>query len=464
MRLLSCLVLLLPSPSFARVVLPRLSPSVSVPRLATASVGPALNTSLGMPAASLQAAVSAPSFQAAVPSFQSPADAPRSPLAALPAARPLAALFPAAAQAPKAEADAAKDASAAPAAPVVDEVDEAAVEKAVAEERTGARKAHIERLFDGSVEMRRPLEEVWVVGQARYASTRELVRDAAGLENGTPAVYRYSHVPAAPVSRASRAGVMALTGATVTGALGAVFLAFDDGPNGTWTQLLAGSPEAALTVLIGAATLLGFGAFIGATASLEDGGKRKEDNDGRDAIAGRIELREGSFGPVPFFIARRGRETVTVDLARHSFAEPLDEPELPEPWSPLVSALAGAAAGLALGVAQWIPLAQILILPVAGPAVGVKLARSLAGDSRLPWGVLGGVLGLVFPALAVFSFVSAGEIGFLATWKWYLGAMAVIGAVLGALAANAYRERETLDEARNPPAQWWARRSEQEDV
>lgn len=468
MRLLSCLVLLLPSPSLARVVLPRVSPSVSVPRLAAANAGPALNASLAVTAASLEAPASVPSLQAAVPlqasvAASAAADASRSALAALPAARPLAALFPAAAEAPKAQARATDEAPATP-APSADEEDEAAVERAVAEERTGARKPRLERLFDGAAEMRRPLDEAWVVGEARYGSTRELARDAGSLAHGAPAVYRYSHVPPVPVSRKAHAGVMALTGATVTGALGAAFLAFDDGPYGTLGRLLAGSPDAMLTVLIGAAVLTGLGAVIGASMSVETTGERKADNDGRDAIAGRIELREGNAGPVPFFIATRGRETVTVDLLQHSFAEPLDEPELPEPWSPLVSGLAGAAAGVALGLAQWIPLAQILILPVAGPAVGSLLARSLAGDSRLPWGVLGGTLGLAFPALAVASFISAGDIGILAALEWYLSAMAVIGAVLGALAANAYRFREALEAARNPPSQWWAERPGQEEA
>lgn len=467
MRLLTALVLLCPTPALARVVLPRVS--ASVPRLSAANAFPSLTPSLAAPslslltppaAAPLPAAAPAPSLQASALLPAAAAVPAESPLAALPAAGPLAALFPAAAEAPKSEAADTPGASAAAAA--ADE-NQAAVERAMAEERTGARKPRLEKLFDGTAEMRRPLDEVWVLGELRYESTRELVRDAAGLPDGAPAVYRYSHVPAAPVSRAAHAGVTALAGALAVGGLGAVFLAFDDGPYGTLTKLLAGSPDVALTVLIGGAALLAFGALIGAGISLETTGERKAENDGRDAVKGRIERREGPLGPVPHFVAVRGRETVVVDLQQHSFAEPLEEPELPEPWSPLLSALAGAAAGVALGLAQWIPLAQILILPAAGPAVGAMLARALAGDSRLPWNVLGGFLGLLFPALAVFSFISVGDIGFLATLKWYLSAMAVIGALLGALGANAYRQREALREARNPPAQWWARRSEQDE-
>jgi hypothetical protein len=446
MRLAASLLLIIPGPAssavLSRVAVP---PRAGLPFAvhSAPSLGPAVL------APSLQSLPSTPSLVPAV----MPSAAVPGPVSALPAAlRPLAAAFPAAAEAPEARA-AAPGAPAAPAA--AEEQDEAAIEAAAHAERTGVRKPHVERLFDGTKEMRRPLEEVWVLGEQRYGSTRELLSAAAALPASTPATYRFSHVPSAPRSRAAAAGVSALSGAVIAAGLSAAFIGLSEGPY-YLTRVFTGG--AGLEPLLMTAVVVLMGAVAGAVVSTE--GPRDEDDDGRASVSGRLELRESPVGPRPWFVARRGRETVVVDLLNHSFAEPLDEPELPEPWSPVVTGLAGAAAGVALALLQWIPLLQILILPFAGPTVGAALGRAMAGDSRLPWGVLGGVLGFVFPAIAVASFSSVSRIGMLATLEWYLGLFAVLGAALGMLAANAYREREALEAHRNPPSQWWASRPE----
>jgi hypothetical protein len=449
MRPLLSLLLILPAPATSAALT-----RASVPSRATLPFAVPSAPSLG-PAALAPSLQSLPLTPSLVPVETPSVVVPRA-VTALPAAlRPLAAAFPAAAEAPKPQA-AAEGAAAAP-APAPEEENEAEIQAAMHAERTGRVKPQLQKLFDGTQEMRRPLEEVWVLGEQRFESTRALLTAAGSLPAAAPATYRYAHAPSAPVSRAARAGVSALSGAVIAAVLAAGFIGLAEGPH-YLGRVLTGAAGLEPLLLAGVAVLVG--AAAGAVVSTE--GPPAGEDDGRAAISGTLELRESPIGPRPWFIARRGRETVVVDLLNHAFAEPLDEPELPEPASPVVSGLVGAAAGVAIALAQWIPLAQILILPALGPAVGAALGRALAGDSRLPWGVLGGVLGLGFPAIAIASFSSVSRIGMLATLEWYLPLFAVIGAVLGVLAYNAYREREALEAHRNPPSQWWASRPEQE--
>lgn len=308
---------------------------------------------------------------------------------------------------------------------------------------------------DGASPMRRPLVEGWTVAGKNYASTRELVTALPNSAAPVDATYRFAHTDKpVPPARAANTAVGFVSGGALGALLGTAFFVFGSVVGPIMDVFLGGNGAGPALSELGmfAGFFGGAGALMGSFMAFVESAKP---SDPGESITGRIYRHAGPEGETLYFEANKQGGKVLVDLGEYAGARPVAEPAAPAPWPLWKSSAAGLAAGTALAVSQWIPLVQIVALPLAGPAAGAAIGRALTAGTGIAGGWLGGSLGLIVPAAAFLSFAAVQSVGLLMSFGVFVGVLAAVGLVVGAFAANAVRADDAREKARNPAGQWW---------
>lgn len=320
--------------------------------------------------------------------------------------------------------------------------------------------ADFRKIFDGTAPMLRPAVEGWTVDGKEYASTAELAASLKSLGKPVDATYHFAHtaIPE-PKARAANTVAGAAAGGLFGAAGGAVLAVIGDVMGPLMELVFFGSMSPGrgweqLSLLTGG--FAAFGALMGAVIAWEESGSSRHP---RTSIRGRLYRQATENGGTLYFEPKRDGEAIVVNLDTYAGAPALQEPAAPAPWPAWKRAGMGAAWGLALAVAQWMPLVQIVALLVAGPYAGAYVGRALTQGTGITGGVLGAALGLVVTFLAFASFAAVQTYGFLLSFGAFAGLLMLAGALIGVLAADRIRAHSAREAARNPAGQWWVQAS-----
>jgi hypothetical protein len=299
----------------------------------------------------------------------------------------------------------------------------------------------------------KPFQESWQIGEDIYASTADLVQANGNLDN-VEAVYRYTtEEVSAPFSRAERiknatgdgikGGAIGAIGGGAVGAGLAILHTAGDILGGFMGGSMSGTSAAVITVpiLIGAA--------IGAGVGGVNGYKAEPSVNGGEVQGLLSKTHDGTA----FFPS--GKVDKKVDLSTFQDAPVPDiTPESTGQSKPIMNAVKGAAAGLAVLPGQFIPLAGIFGPTVIGGKVGEALDKRTSLGEGL--GMLGGATVTGAAMYAVSQATGYGETSYLPLIG-VAGGLATVGAVIG---DKVFTAMDTVPAHRDYGQQWWNQGSE----